>query len=68
MTSLILVLMSTIPAAEAGPVLRPEAVESLFIEPDRPATIRWRADLVHPGYRVPAGQRYDVRCTCSSDQ
>ena len=45
MTSLILVLMSTIPAAdEAGPALRPEAVESLFIEPDRPATIRWRAD------------------------
>ena len=45
MTSLILVLMSTILAAdEAGPALRPEAVETLFVEPDRPATIRWRAD------------------------
>ena len=45
MTSLILVLISTVLAAdEAGPVLRPEAVESLFVEPDRPATIRWRAD------------------------
>ena len=45
MTSLILVLISTVLAAdEAGTVLRPEAVESLFVEPDRPATIRWRAD------------------------
>ena len=45
MTSLILVLMSTVLAAdEAGPALRPEAVEALFVEPDRPATIRWRAD------------------------
>jgi hypothetical protein len=44
-TSLILVLISTVLAAdEAGPVLRPEAVEALFVEPARPATIRWRAD------------------------
>ena len=33
-------------------MLRPEAVESLFIEPDRPATIRWRADRDLPAASI----------------
>jgi len=58
MIRLCLAFLSLAPAAaEAEMVLRPEGIESLFIEPDRPATIRWRSDRDLPADPI----RYTMR-------
>lgn len=45
MAHFLLTLMSVALAAEpAGPALRPERAESLFVLPDQPAVLRWRLD------------------------
>lgn len=45
MMNFALLLLSWAAAADASDVrLQPESLESLFLEPDRAATVRWRAD------------------------
>jgi len=58
MTKLMLVLLSmSLGPTEGGLALRPEAVESLLVEPEQPATLRWIADSELP----PQPLAYTVR-------
>ena len=53
-----LILLSLIAAADASErTLRPEKLESLFIEPDRPSLVRWHADRELPADSL----RYTLR-------
>lgn len=56
--SFILTLMSLTLAAEtAGPALRPERAESLFVEPGQAAVLRWRVERDLPSGEI----RYTIR-------
>lgn len=58
MTHFLLTLTSVALAAEtAGPALRPERAESLFVLPAQPAVLRWRVDGQMPAEPI----RYAVR-------
>ncbi len=66
MTSLMLVLLSAaLGPVDEGLALRPEAVEALLVEPERPTTLRWRADRDLPpeplGYTLRDFQDHEVQ-------